>query len=246
MVIADVEIREDLDQAGTDLTKACLLAFSVVVCDDAHNSRLDGGLVGEGRLGIAVKILVDFRFLLYLGRRGRSFIGSRGLRDRGSFSSRSGLSRCAAPGGFGRTAGGSISGISLGRRTVGICGGPLAPGICRVNYVEENKALAGGAEGLRRLLLAHAYDKFSGFTESRGQFVEITVAGDEAETLHIACVEDVHRVDDQADVGGVLAGSVVGLHDGSQREAGRAAHPGVQTVLGPVAVHAADRDLSIF
>ena len=38
VIIADVEIREDLDQTGPDLAKARLLALRVVVCDNAHDS----------------------------------------------------------------------------------------------------------------------------------------------------------------------------------------------------------------
>ena len=246
VIVADVEIGEDLDQTGADLAEAGLLALCVIVCDDADNGSLDRGLVCKGSLGIAVKILIGIRFLLDLCRGRRGFIGSCGLRDRGSFSSGSGLLRGAAPGAFRGTAGRGFGGVNLGIGTVGIRARALASGISRVDDVEEYETLAGSAEGLRRLLLAHSYYEFAGLAQSGGQFIEIAVAGYEAESLHIAGVEDVHRVDDQADVGGVLAGSVVGLHDGGQREAGRAPHPGVEAVLGPVAVHAADRDLSIF
>ena len=122
VIVADVEIGEDLDQTGADLAEAGLLAL----------------------------ILIGIRFLLDLCRGRRGFIGSCGLRDRGSFSSGSGLLRGAAPGAFRGTAGRGFGGVNLGIGTVGIRARALASGISRVDDVEEYETLAGSAEGLRR------------------------------------------------------------------------------------------------
>ena len=121
-----------------------------------------------------------------------------------------------------------------------------APGVLAVYDIKEDEALAGDTEGFRCLLFAHADDDLAGLAKPCRQFVEIAVAGDDAEALHIACVEDIHGIDDQPDVGGILPRCVVGLHDRCQGVAGGTLHPGVKPVLGPVTVHAADRDLPVF
>ena len=48
MIVSDVEVREDLDQAGADLAQAGLFALGAVVGDDIDNRSLDGLLIGEG------------------------------------------------------------------------------------------------------------------------------------------------------------------------------------------------------
>ena len=48
MIVSDVEVREDLDQAGADLAQAGLFALGAVVGDDVDDRGLDGLLIGEG------------------------------------------------------------------------------------------------------------------------------------------------------------------------------------------------------
>ena len=67
VIVSDVKIRKDLDQAGADLAQACLFAFCVVVRDDADDGGLDGLLICEGGLGITVVILVQVGILLCFG-----------------------------------------------------------------------------------------------------------------------------------------------------------------------------------
>ena len=48
MIVSDVEVREDLDQAGADLAQAGFFALCAVVSDDADDRGLDSLLIGEG------------------------------------------------------------------------------------------------------------------------------------------------------------------------------------------------------
>ena len=74
--------------------------------------------------------------------------------------------------------------------------------------LEEDELLARLHERLRRLALAHPDDPLAGLAQPRRQRGEVAVAGDDREALDVAGVEQVHRVDDQRRVGGVLAGRV--------------------------------------
>ena len=86
VIVADVEIRENLYQAGADLAQAGFLAFCAVVCDDACDRCLDGGLIGEESFGIAVIFLIDLRLFRRLGI-GGILEGGRRLGDCGPLSS---------------------------------------------------------------------------------------------------------------------------------------------------------------
>src|SRR5690606_21518819 len=67
------------------------------------------------------------------------------------------------------------------------------------------------------------------------------VGGDDAEAVDQAAVQQVHRVDDQRRVGGVLAGGVGELLDRLDRQALQVLLPAPQVGRGPVAVCTLDR-----
>ena len=56
--------------------------------------------------------------------------------------------------------------------------------------------------------LADAVDVEPLLADARGEAGEVAVGGDEAEAVEAAGMQQVHRVDDERDVGGVLAGGV--------------------------------------
>ena len=66
---------------------------------------------------------------------------------------------------------------------------------------------AGLAEALGCLLLAEAVDVGALLAQARGQPREVAVRRDQAEAVEPAAVQQVHGVDHQRDVGGVLARS---------------------------------------
>ena len=204
MVVTDIEIREDLDQTGADLTKAGLLAFGAVVNDHFDNGFLNGIDICKGIFGLAVQI-------------GRRFLhGISGLPD-----------------------------PPAGRRLFGGCLFDRDIVIAFQN-IQEDKTLTGDTEGLGRLALTHADDHLAGFPQTGGQLVEIPVTGADTKTLDLAGIEDIHGVYDQPDIGGILSGRIIGLHDRRQGIAGGLVEPCMQPVLGPVPVHTADRDLTVF
>ena len=69
----------------------------------------------------------------------------------------------------------------------------------------EDEPPAGLTEAFRSLVLAKAKDIHALFADSRGKPREITVGGDEAEAIEPAAVQEVHGVNNQCDVGRVLA-----------------------------------------
>ena len=88
---------------------------------------------------------------------------------------------------------------------------------------------------------AEAVDDLAGLAQPQRQAGEVAVAGDERERLDVAGVEQVHRVDDQRRVGGVLAageGVLVHAADGAGVEL---VAPAAQVRGRPVAVGALDR-----
>ena len=85
MIISNVEVREDFDQAGADLAQSGLSAFGVIICNDTDDGRLDRGLVREQRLGVRVKILIAVRLILRFGQHsgiGECAVGSRRFKNR--------------------------------------------------------------------------------------------------------------------------------------------------------------------
>ena len=65
---------------------------------------------------------------------------------------------------------------------------------------------------------------------------EVAIAGDDAEAIDAAGVEQVHGVDHERDVGRVLASDVLTLLDGPDAVPGEQGHPGRKTRGRPVAV----------
>ncbi len=94
-------------------------------------------------------------------------------------------------------------------------------------------------EGLGRLALAKAVRHEALLADARRQPREVAVAGHQAEPVHRAAVEQVHRVDDQRAIGGVLAGRVAELLDGLHRVRQQLRLPLGQLRRRPVAVGAA-------
>jgi hypothetical protein len=96
------------------------------------------------------------------------------------------------------------------------------------DVLHEDEPLAGLAERVRRLLLADPVDVEPLLADAAGQPGEIAVGTDQHEAVEAARMHQVHRVDHQRDVGGVLAHRIGGLmvrHDPELRlHAGPALH----------------------
>ena len=93
------------------------------------------------------------------------------------------------------------------------------------------KALGG-------LLAADAVDRATRLLQPGREPREVAVAGDQDEAADVAGVEQVHGVDDQARVGGVLAGRVGELLHRLDRPAVELGLPAREPRAGPVAVGA--------
>src|SRR5690606_38018629 len=122
-------------------------------------------------------------------------------------------------------------------------GGLVAVVVAQVLDVDE--LVAGGNEGLGGLAFAESVDRQSLLADARRQAGEVAVAGDDAEAVQVAAVHQVHRVDDQRAVGGVLAGGVVELLDRRDRGGEQSVLPAAQVARGPVAVGAADAGVAV-
>src|SRR5690242_16623698 len=107
-------------------------------------------------------------------------------------------------------------------------------------HVGVDEAVAGGDEGAGRLALAEAVDGQARLADAPRQRGEVAVAGDDAEAVEAAGVEQVHRIDDHRRVGGVLALGVAELLDRLDRQGEQLVLPAAQVVVGPVAVGALD------
>ena len=95
----------------------------------------------------------------------------------------------------------------------------------------EDEAGAGLAEALRGLGLADAVDVDPLLADAGGEPGEVAVRGDQAEAVEAAGMQEVHGVDDQRDVGRVLAGGVGELLLGEDGVAGE--HPLPAGTAGP-------------
>lgn len=84
--------------------------------------------------------------------------------------------------------------------------------------LDEDEAPAGLAQGLRRVASADAEHLQSLLAEPAREPCEIAVRGDEHESVESPGVHQVHRVDDERDVGRVLAFRVRKLLVGDERE----------------------------
>lgn len=113
-------------------------------------------------------------------------------------------------------------------------------GSARQQVLGVDEAAAGVAEAFGRLLLAETVDIDTLLADTGGQAREVAVGGDQAEAVEAAAVQQIHRVDDQRDVGGVLAGRVGELLLGNDGMAGQKIRPALGTGGGKVAIDAAN------
>ena len=103
-----------------------------------------------------------------------------------------------------------------------------------------HEQVAGVYEGTRGGFLADAHYEEPFFTNAGSQAGVIAVAGDQAETIHPAGVQNVHGVDDHGAVGGVLTDCKAELLDGLNGEGVQHVLPAAHIGGSPVAVNAAD------
>lgn len=101
--------------------------------------------------------------------------------------------------------------------------------------------VAGGDKGSRSLLFAEPVHRQTGFPDARRQPGEIAVGGDQAKAIDPARVEQIHRVDNQRRVGGILSRGVAELLDRLNRHRVQRLLPAFEIGRGPVAVSPFDR-----
>jgi hypothetical protein len=131
----------------------------------------------------------------------------------------------------------------LRRRLLAVGGG------ARKQVLGVDEAAAGLAEALRRLLLAEAVHVHALLADAGGEPGEVAVGGHEAEAVEAAAVKEVHGVDHQGDVRGVLARGVGELLLGNDGVLRQDVGPGLRAGAGEVAVdapHAGLADLGDF
>ena len=92
-------------------------------------------------------------------------------------------------------------------------------------------------EGAERFALAHTDDEFSGLTQTGGQPRKVAVRRDDAESVQIAAVEQVHGVNDHGAVGCIFAGGVAILLDGNDGVVQQHILPAFQAGIRPIAVN---------
>ena len=113
------------------------------------------------------------------------------------------------------------------------------------DHGEVDELVAGVAQRLRRLVLPEHVDLLARLAQPVGEAGEVAVAGDQRERLDVAVVQQVHRVDHEREVGGVLAGRVGVLVHRAQAEAVELARPLGEVRVGPVAVDAPDGRVAV-
>jgi len=137
-----------------------------------------------------------------------------------------------------------LGGLAAGslRRDFGRFAGLLPPG--GVQQVDVGKLVAGRDEGLGRFLLAQAQHVFFRFPQAGGQPGEVAVGGDDAERVDLGLIQQVHGVDDQRGVRGILAADVGVLLDGLDAVVQHHVLPAAHLPGRPVAVNALDNDVA--
>jgi hypothetical protein len=122
-------------------------------------------------------------------------------------------------------------------------------GVRAAQRLDVGELRAGVDERHRRLLFAEAVDLHALGQQPHHQRGEVGVAGDDRETVEVAGVQQVHRVDHHRHVRGVLAGGVGELLDRPDRVLVQHRFPRLDVRALPVAVgaahvgHAMARDL---
>ena len=111
--------------------------------------------------------------------------------------------------------------------------------------VEIDEPIAGRDERLGRAALAESVHRHPRLAKSCRQPREVAVARNDREALHVACIEQVHGVDDQRRVGGVLATRVGELLNRLDRMAEQMLLPADEVRCRPVAVRPLDGGRSV-
>ena len=112
---------------------------------------------------------------------------------------------------------------------------------------EVDEAVAGLAEGFRGAALAEAVHGQAAGADAGGKRGEVAVAGDEAEAVKGAAVEQIHRINDEAHVGRVLAFGVGELLYRDERVFEQHVFfPALRFGAAPVAVDAFDAGDAVF
>ena len=106
--------------------------------------------------------------------------------------------------------------------------------------LDEDEPLAGLAERLGRLLAADAEDVEPLFADAAGEAREVAVRGHQDEAVEAPGVQEIHGVDDQRDVGRVLAFRVGELLVREHGEVLEFLVPATQLLVGEVAVDPSD------
>ena len=82
------------------------------------------------------------------------------------------------------------------------------------NDLQQLEGITGSPEWLGGFLLADSHYKHPGLPEALGKLGKVRITGYQAETVHIAGIEDVHGIDDHGGIRGILSGGVAVLLDG--------------------------------
>ena len=107
-------------------------------------------------------------------------------------------------------------------------------------HLEGDEAVARVLQRLRGALAAEAVDDLAGLPQPQREAGEVGVAAHQREGLDVAGVQQVHRVDDERRVGGVLADGEGVLVDGADGAGVELAGPAAEALGREVAVRALD------
>ena len=175
MIVPDIEVGEDLDEAGANLAKSCFLSVRGIVRNHLDNGRFNFRFRGEaGLCGLLLGSRIAGKKILV----GAACVGGSGLLCshrpflRGGSGCRAGLA--------GGVSGGGVSGAVFLFGTVLALGAGRSFFLLTVTVsaddIKENKTLAGDTEGLGSFLFSHADDNLSGFPKPGGKLVEVAIA----------------------------------------------------------------------
>ena len=113
------------------------------------------------------------------------------------------------------------------------------------DILDHHEAGADVAQGFGRLALADADHVEPLFADPVGERGEIAVGTHQHETVEPAGMQQVHRIDHQPDVRGVLALGIGGLLVGDEAERMDLLRPGLQPRRGPVAIDPPERRFAV-